>query len=86
MTGPEHFREAERLLADAESGADSGPVYFLDDAMPSLAAAQVHAALAHTAATALHGYAPDGSYYVLDLDAWYKAAGTKPAKASPEKC
>lgn len=50
MTGPEHYREAERLLADAARGADTGPVYFLDDAAPTLAAAQVHATLALAAA------------------------------------
>lgn len=51
MTGPEHIREAERLIKDAASGADSGPAYFLDDALPTLTAALVHAVLA-LAATA----------------------------------
>jgi hypothetical protein len=52
VTGPEHYREAERLLADAASGSDSGPSYYLDDALPTLAAAQAHATLAAAAATA----------------------------------
>ena len=50
MTGPEHYAEAERLLALAErhsSGATYGPEWTLP-----LAAAQVHATLALAAATA----------------------------------
>lgn len=52
MIGPEHYREAERLLADAACGVTTGPVYFLEDALPTLAAAQVHATLALAAAMA----------------------------------
>ena len=58
MTGPEHYREAERLLGDA-SRADGIIV------MPNpqaLAAAQVHATLALAAATAVN-----------DFDAWVTA-------------
>lgn len=47
MTGPEHFREAERILNEAQ-GLDSGNV----DLAPMLAEAQVHATLALAAATA----------------------------------
>lgn len=53
MTGPEHFREAERLTALAMDDATKLP-------MPIdwlLAAALVHATLANTAATALSAVA-----------------------------
>ncbi|MER7172634.1 hypothetical protein [Streptomyces mesophilus] len=50
MTGPEHFREAEELL-DFASGFETGSLIATD----AVAGAQVHAALAHTAATALAG-------------------------------
>jgi hypothetical protein len=52
MTGPEHYQEAERLLGDA-SRADGIIV------MPNpqaIAAAQVHATLAHAAATAVNDF------------------------------
>ena len=47
MTGPEHYQEAERLLAFASSPAASGNV----EADQALKAAQVHATLALAAAT-----------------------------------
>jgi hypothetical protein len=49
MTGPEHYREAEKLLdeANAEPAGSEMERYQLD-------AAQVHATLALTAATALN--------------------------------
>jgi hypothetical protein len=50
MTGPEHYREAERLLA---AQAKSGRAGFPDDPR-ALAKAQVHATLALAAATALN--------------------------------
>jgi hypothetical protein len=60
MTGPEHYREAERLTAQAASwmNADTGWKAHLSSAeriahrMADLAEAQVHADLASTAATA----------------------------------
>lgn len=45
MTGPEHYREAERLLGEATSSGG----YSRD----MLRAAELHARLAHVAATAL---------------------------------
>jgi hypothetical protein len=57
MTGPDHYAEAERLLALAErhsSGATYGPEWTL-----TLAAAQVHATLALAAATAGGTAGPD---------------------------
>jgi hypothetical protein len=46
MTGPEHYREAERLLQDVLPGTEL-PDEIIDRA-------QVHATLAVAAATALH--------------------------------
>lgn len=48
MTGPEHYREAEKHLAVAAKNFLAG-----DDTSSALAAAQVHATLALAAATAL---------------------------------
>lgn len=56
MNGPEHYREAERLLtefvhlcAKQRSGGDSLAVH---DAIAMIQLAQVHATLAHAAAAA----------------------------------
>ena len=81
MTGPDHYAEAERLLALAErhsSGATYGPEWTL-----TLAAAQVHATLALAAATAGGTAGPDSlsvhieqhqpggpDHYVVDYDVW----------------
>lgn len=50
MTGPEHYREAERLLADARDR--SGPVMGYQDESLQIAEAQAHATLALVAAVA----------------------------------
>lgn len=54
MTGPEHYREAERLLDLADHGAESDDGYRMTSEWDAdmLAAAQVHATLATAAATA----------------------------------
>jgi hypothetical protein len=62
MTGPEHFRAAETLLAEAESQPGEASAR-------NIAAAQVHAVLALAAATALHG--------VSDHQHWFEATGTQ---------
>lgn len=49
MTGPEHYREAERLLAESAVNGSEGTYFVRPE---SLAAAQVHATLALAAATA----------------------------------
>jgi hypothetical protein len=79
MTGPEHYREAERLLGMAHHftyGDGGDPV-----AGAALAAeAQAHATLALTAATAMQA-AVDGSEPGMgspEYAAWYQAAGVKP--------
>ncbi|MEH0428806.1 hypothetical protein QBB34_21225 [Streptomyces stelliscabiei] len=87
MTGPEHYREAERLLSHASHESITGtPV--THQGMPMrperqaalIARAQVHATLALTAATAMQ--APvDGSEPGMsspEFQAWYTAAGVKP--------
>ena len=79
MTGPEHYLEAERLIASAEAwmNADFGWKAHLghDERIAfkaaELAEAQVHATLALAAATA----APvTGDMPVPDADAWTAAA------------
>lgn len=54
MTGPEHYREAERLVAKARA-LGGGDTYNSAQVRPRvlLAEAQVHASLALAAATAL---------------------------------
>lgn len=72
MTGPEHYREAERLLA--------GPTDYIQDigeAERDVARATAHATLALAAATALTGYSQDGMHHA-DFDAWDEACGVEP--------
>jgi hypothetical protein len=77
MTGPEHYAEAERLLALADRhgrGATYGQEWTL-----TLTAAQVHATLAAAAAaaTAVGSAGPDGH-------AWADVAATRPGARKPE--
>lgn len=51
MTGPEHYREAERLIKGIKT--DMGAVYVEDGNEQVIALAQVHATLALAAATAM---------------------------------
>jgi hypothetical protein len=77
MTGPEHYREAERLLTEAATEGAEGTYFVRPE---SLAAAQVHATLALTAATAMQA-AVDGSEPGMgsaEFSEWYQAAGVKP--------
>jgi hypothetical protein len=67
MTGPEHYNEAQQLLADPNYGEPKGI-----GRSETIAAAQVHATLALAAATALTGNSPQ------EAQAWLNAAGTKP--------
>jgi hypothetical protein len=68
MTGPEHFREAERLLTPGEYDESEDQALVARD----VALAQVHATLALTAAYA----------EVNPTSAWHDVAGT-PAEATP---
>jgi len=91
MTGPEHYREAERLTDQASTwaNADTGWKAHLSSEeriahrMGDLAEAQVHATLAHAAATAMGAPVEDdlAGFTIEDRDAWYKAAGEKPRRA-----
>lgn len=71
MTGPEHYREAERLLA--EVATDDGGIDFGDVGDEYVAAAQVHATLALAAATALHKSEGPERADLDDAD-WMRAA------------
>lgn len=81
-TGPEHYREAERLQkqADTWENADSGWKGSLTAEeriarrMADLTAALVHAQLANAAATALASASADGMPRE-DFSAWDKVAG-----------
>ncbi|MET8334427.1 hypothetical protein [Streptosporangium canum] len=72
MTGPENYREAEKLLDAAENtpmGSDEERYY--------LGAAQVHATLALAAATALNAPLHDNTSTPDEL-AWHEVSGVKP--------
>jgi hypothetical protein len=77
MTGPDHYREAERLIAE-----QAKVTRLHDDTCPEadrmLAEAQVHATLALAAATALNDN--DGGMPSVDFKAWDDVAGVKPEK------
>lgn len=77
MTGPEHYREAERLLGEAGHQGAEGVIWVRPE---NLAAAQVHATLAHTAATAMGSAVEDdiAGLTVEEREAWFAVAGTKP--------
>ncbi|MET9465842.1 hypothetical protein ABZY44_13745 [Streptomyces sp. NPDC006544] len=80
MTGPEHYHKAEQLLADADSYEDDQATELARDRR---AEAQVHALLALAAATAMAApvdQETDSGMPPADATAWYKAAGTQPAK------
>ena len=64
MTGPEHYKMAERCLASVDEVSETAMAYFAE--------AQVHATLALAAATAISYGKPPGEYA-----AWCEAAATK---------
>lgn len=70
MNGPEHYREAERLLEIAAEDANIGS----EEERYSLTAAQVHATLALAAATAAsRAIGPQeqwGGRQIVTLDGW----------------
>lgn len=81
-TGPEHYREAERLAARAETweNADAGWKAHMSGEeriarrMADLTAALVHAQLADAAATALNQGGGDGMTG-HDFNEWHRVAG-----------
>ncbi len=70
MTGPDHYREAERLMAEIN------PEWQPEYTTVNTRQAQVHAILALAAATALR-------HSVTDSHTWAEVAGTKPAGTTP---
>ena len=68
MNGPDHYRAAERLLEEAESGDESS-----SKAVWCLELAKLHTALAQVAATALNS----------DGREWVEVAGRKFSGTSP---
>lgn len=79
-TGPEHYREAERLLALAEAHeSQAGPD---SPALPNLyGGAIAHAVLATAAATALNDHNPEeGGMPLEDYAAWQAVAGMRQPK------
>ncbi len=73
MTGPENYRLAEQLVAEAADASEHGDT---TTATLALTAAQVHATLALAAATALNG-AGDDDMPSEDWHAWHRAAGVQ---------
>ena len=63
MNGPDHYREAERLLDEATSRGDFNP-----RAQWCLELAKLHTALAHVAATA---QVSDGGEWVRVAGPWF---------------
>jgi len=71
-TGPEHYREAERLLNGLKT-RDGSALFVEDGNEQVLAAAQVHATLALAAATAMSG--TKNGMAPVDFKAWDAVAG-----------
>lgn len=77
MTGPEHYREAEKLVRRAED-------YDTEGAARAYAAAQVHATLALAAATALNDNVNEqgeGGLPLHDMHAWRAVASVNGTKS-----
>jgi hypothetical protein len=72
VTGPEHYQEAERLLAEVTSTESDGFIGDGIELVNTIAAAQVHATLALAASNALS--CDDG---VIVYNAWWSVAGGK---------
>lgn len=79
MTGPEHYQEAERLVAIARGdGLSRGEAPRQAEVTLLLTEAQVHATLALAAATAMAALNCDGRPFGMskvDFDAWDRVAG-----------
>src|SRR5246127_3712845 len=76
MNGPDHYREAERLLQEAASRdqPDSGAMWCLERA-------KLHAALAQVAATALHS---DGREWIEVAGPRFSSLSSPAARAVPD--
>lgn len=73
MTGPEHYRQAERMLGEFARAVDGETT--LTTPEQSLAEAHVHATLALAGAAALND--AGGGLSVHSHDAWRACAGTR---------
>jgi hypothetical protein len=75
LTGPEHYREAERVLAIAAKAREASEIDADDDGLPfrtwtmNLAYAQAHATLAQAAASVVTGIG-DGGATTMNLRNW----------------
>jgi hypothetical protein len=76
MTGPEHYREAERLLTEAAAEGAEGTYFIRPE---SLAAAQVHATLALAAASAEQAAVTAFAHDInsVAIEEWADALGLK---------
>lgn len=76
MTGPDHYTEAERLLAGVTMDAThpDGSAVIRSDEPETIAAAQVHATLALAAATALGREGEGRTQPSKDKAAWFAVA------------
>jgi hypothetical protein len=77
MTGPEHYREAERLIGNVKREVERATADTINDvietACVTIAASQVHATLALAAATALTEESRLGSAAMVtrgDIEQW----------------
>jgi len=79
MTGPEHYREAERRLREV---ADDLLADINAEAVPHALVALGHVGLSIAAAIALNRTEglPSRDAQVRDAQAWFEAAGTKKPK------
>ena len=81
MNGPDHYREAERLLAEAAARGDFNP-----RAEWCLELARLHAALAHVAATAQafdgRGWAGVAGPWFSDMNLALPGRGIGPVSAT----
>lgn len=79
MNGPEHYREAQKMLAAARLAMTKQQTGSIEVATQFTAEAQVHATLALAAATAMHATADGTDLGVSEAEfqAWYDAAGVK---------
>lgn len=75
MTGPDHYRQAEALIRQADSIPDGFPG---DQYAQTIAVAQVHATLAVAASVAL------GPHFPHDMRVWREVAGVQPAPAGTD--
>ena len=77
-TGPEHYREAERLMSMCV-GSDGNPPPFGEPALDAyMQLAQTHATLALAAATALMTATGDSAPAEQDSEEWRRVASELP--------